>query len=208
LLIANPMVFMLWGMPDKWRRSTGQAIGKGLHRESRWRHGFRQITNPAAAWFLWVIVLIGWHDPNLYNAALRHEWIHNLEHITFFLAAMLFWWHVTGAGPRIHKQFGLIGRIALVVAAIPPGMLLGVALAFSTGVIYTYYEAVPRLWGIDVLADQQMSGFIMWVPGSMMYIVATLILVFRLLSIEEHKPPLPTSVWASKEAARAPGVKK
>jgi putative membrane protein len=184
LLMANPMPFVLWGLPTLWRRKVGQVIGRALHRESALGKGIRRATGPGLVWLIWVISVIGWHDPSLYNAALRQEWVHNLEHLTFFLASMLFWWHVTGAGPRIHKQFGLLGRIGLVIAAVPPNMLTGVVLAFAPDVIYTYYASVPRLWGIDLLADQQLGGLIMWVPGSMMFIVAALVLIFRFLQGE------------------------
>lgn len=208
LLVANPMPFLLWGLPGRWRLRVGSVLGRGLHRDASVRRALRTATNPGVVWLIWVIVLIGWHDPNMYNAALENEWIHDLEHITFFLASMLFWWHVTGAGPRIHKQFGLIGRTALVVSAIPPNMLTGLVLALATTVIYSYYTAVPRLWGMSALADQQIGGFIMWVPGSMMYIVAALVLIYRILDREDRKPIMPEAKWGSKEAIAAPEMKK
>jgi cytochrome c oxidase assembly factor CtaG len=116
----------------------------------------------------------------------------------------LFWWRVTGAGPRIHKQASLLGRIAFVIGAIPPNMLTGVVLAFASEPIYTYYLAVPRLWNLSVMADQQIGGVIMWVPGSMMYIIAALILISRLLDNEDKKPVLPEKRWGSDEAVAAP----
>jgi cytochrome c oxidase assembly factor CtaG len=195
LLIASPLPFILWGLPDRWRLGVGGVLGKGLHRDSRFRRGLRTATNPGMVWLIWVIVLIGWHDPALYNLALEVEWVHDLEHISFFLASMLLYWHITGAGPRIHKQFSLVGRTALTVAAIPPNMFLGLVLALATGVIYSHYLNVPRIWGIDALADQQISGFIMWVPGSMMHIVAALFLIYRILDKEEQKPAMPVSTW-------------
>lgn len=199
ILIASPLPFMLWGLPDRWRLGVGGLIGRALHRDSRSRRFLRTATNPGLVWLIWVIVLVGWHDPTLYNLALEVEWVHDLEHITFFLASMLLYWHITGAGPRIHKQFGLMGRVALTVAAIPANMLLGVALALATSVIYAHYLNVPRIWGIDALTDQQISGFIMWVPGSMMHIVAALILVYRILDKEEQKPEMPVTAWGRKE---------
>ncbi len=207
LLIANPLPFLLWGLPYRWRLKAGRVLGRGLHRDASLRRVLRAATNPGGVWLIWVIVLIGWHDPTMYNAALEHAWVHDVEHITFFLASMLFSWHVTGAGPRIHKQFGLIGRTALVISAIPPNMLTGLVLAMATTVIYSYYTAVPRLWGITALADQQIGGFIMWVPGSMMYIVAALILVYRIVDREDHKPIMPETKWGSEEVIAAPGVK-
>lgn len=208
LLIANPMPFVLWGLPTGMRRSVGRVFSHALHRESRFRRWLRTLTQPGIVWMLWVISLIGWHDPGMYNAALRYEWLHDVEHLTFFIPSVLLWWHLTGAGPRVHKQFGLLGRIGLVISVVPPNMMTGIVLSFAEQGYYSYYENVPRLWGFDVLMDQQLGGLIMWVPGSMMYIVAALVLIGRFLSQEDRKRPLPKSEWATQEVAGAPGFEQ
>ena len=208
LLLANPMPFMLWGLPGKWRLKIGRGLSRLLNGKSIFRHYLRKATTPGIVWMFWLVSIIGWHDPNAYNAALSSDLVHDLEHLTFFLGGMLFWWHVTGAGPRIHKQFGLIGRIAFALSAVPPNMLTGAVIAFATEPIYTYYNNVPRLMGLSVLEDQQLGGVIMWVPGSMMYIIAALVLISRLLQGESRKPPLPEAEWSSDEALIAPGLEK
>ena len=175
LLVANPMPFILWGLPRPLRLGVGRGLSKLLHKQSPFRNTLRTITTPGVVWLIWVVSVLGWHDPNAYNAALTYSWVHDIEHLFFFWAGMLFWWHVTGAGPRIHKQFGVMGRIAFVLGGVPPNMFTGIWLAFSRDVVYTYYMAVPRLWNISVMTDQQIGGIIMWIPGSMMYILACLI---------------------------------
>lgn len=208
LLIANPMPFILWGMPDRLRLGSGRFLSTLLHKGAPFRRGLLSVTHPGVLWLVWVIALIGWHDPALYNAALRREWVHDLEHWSFFLASMLFWWNVTGAGPRIHKQLSLLGRIVLVIAAVPPNMALGVFLSFAQQPIYTYYESVPRLWGMSLMTDQQIGGVIMWIPGSMMYFIAAFILIFQYLGGEEQKPAMPEKRWATEESLVAPGLEK
>ena len=187
LLIANPMPFLLWGLPPVWRKSVGRGLSKLLHRKSGFRQGVRSATAPGIVWLVWVISVFGWHDPQAYQAAIRLEWLHDVEHLSFFISSMTFWWLVTGAGPHIHKQMGLWGRIAFVLIAVPPNMALGAVLAFVGRAVYPYYEAVPRLWGLTAVTDQQIGGVIMWIPGSMMFIFAALILVAREFSREEGK---------------------
>jgi cytochrome c oxidase assembly factor CtaG len=206
LMLANPLPFILWGLPQPWRRAAGGWLSSALHRESRFRRLLRSATGPGTVWLLYVIFLLGWHDPNLYNAALRNQFVHDVEHLTFFLPAMLYWWHVVGAGPRIHRQFSMPGRIAYNIAAIPPTMFTGIAIAFAEQPIYSYYLSVPRPWSLDVLSDQRISGVIMWIPGSMMYMIAVLLLAARWLRGEENKPPLPVAKWATDERMAAPGL--
>ena len=177
-----------------------------LARRSRFRHLLQETTKPGLVWLYFLIVYWGWHDPNLYDLALRSPFFHDLEHITFLGTAMLFWWQVIGAGPKIRRPFNPLVRAGFVISAIPPTMMAGIAISFASEPLYPHYELMPRLWGFSVMEDQQLAGVIMWVVGSMMYIVAALILVARWLSEEEAKPALPESAWATEEALIAPGI--
>lgn len=206
LLLPNPMPYLLWGLPARWRLVVGGALNSVLNKGSIVGGALRRVTSPAAVWFIMIVFIIGWHDPNMYNAALRSEFVHDLEHITMFVAGMLFWWTVTGAGPRLHKNLSRPAKIIFVLAAIPPNMALGATLAFAQQPIYTFYSDMPRLWGISVLDDQRLSGVIMWIPGSMMYFMAALVLMFIILSGEGRKPVLEDKPWLSDEALAAPGV--
>lgn len=204
LLLANPFPFMMWGLPENLRRRVAGLF----RRRAAFRRGLRAVTSAGLAWMIFVAVFVGWHDPRAYNLALQYDWVHDLEHLTFFGSAVLFWWHVTQAGPRLHRRFSAGARIGYLLAAVPVNIAAGAFIAFSGEPIYTYYTTVPRLWGLTVMQDQMLGGVIMWVPGSMMYIVGALILIGRLLQLEENKPALPESEWATDEAMIAPGWKK
>lgn len=204
LLLANPLPFMLWGLPLPAR----QKVARLLAPNAGFRQGVRAVTPPGVVWMAFIAVFLGWHDPNAYNAALRFDWVHDLEHLTFFGAALLFWWHVTGVGPRFHKRFGRMARIAYVLVTVPVNMLTGVAITFSARPIYTYYTTVPRPGSLTVIEDQMLGGLIMWIPGSMMYLVAALVLVAGLVQNQARKPPLPAAPWPASEAIPAPGWKQ
>ena len=204
LLIAAPFPFVLWGLPAR----TRGMIARLFNPTSPFRQGLRHLTPPGLVWILFIAVFLGWHDPNAYNAALQSELLHDLEHLTFFGTAILFWWHVTRVGPRIHGRFPPSARIAYVLITIPINMLTGVVIAFSTTPLYTYYTTVPRIGGITVMQDQMLGGIIMWIPGSMMYIIAALVLIASIVQVEADKQPLPESAWASDENMMAPGWKK
>jgi cytochrome c oxidase assembly factor CtaG len=204
ILLANPMPFSLWGLPKEARRTVGGWFSRG----SRLRGVLKSTTGAGFVWLAYVIVIWGWHDPNAYNLALENSLVHDIEHITFLLVSMLFWWHIIGAGPRIHRSLSPAARFGFTLSAIPPIMIAGVAIVFAIEPIYPYYAALPRLWGISTLQDQRIAGIIMWVPGSMMYMIAALILVARWLQTEETKPWLPEESWATDEALAAPGIEK
>jgi putative membrane protein len=187
LLIANPMPIMIWGLPAGLRLEFGRL----LRPDAAFRRALRALTSPGLVWLYFVAALVGWHDPGAYNATLQSELVHDLEHLSFFGTAMLFWWHIIGAAPRIHKRLSPGVRLGYVISVIPPNMLTGVAISFASEPIYTYYTTVPRLWGMTVLQDQMLGGILMWIPGSMMYLVAALVLVAQVIRAEEGRQPLP-----------------
>lgn len=173
LLLACPFPIILWGMPKEARR----VVAGFFTQNALFRTGLALITKPAFAWMAFFAIYLGWHEPEAYNLALRRDWVHDIEHITFFGSAMLFWWHALDAAPHIHKRMPAWGRGAFLFAAVPPNMLTGVFIAFGSQPIYTYYESVPRIWGFTVMQDQQLGGAIMWIPGSMMFLIAGLLVM-------------------------------
>jgi cytochrome c oxidase assembly factor CtaG len=180
LLLAQPFPLLLWGLPRPRRR----RIGSWFARKSAVRFWLTRLTRPWWVWLASMVILWGWHIPAAYEAALRSDFVHDLEHLSFFGSGMLFWWSVTAVGPRLQGQAGRGTRIVLLLATVPINVLLSMLIALADQPIYPYYTTVPRLWGLTVLQDQMLGGAIMWVPGSMMYVVAATILLFRLFQIE------------------------
>jgi putative membrane protein len=195
LWLASPLPFVMWGLPTVARRQ----VGEWLRPHSPFRRRLRALTPPGITWMLFVAAILGWHDPGAYQAALKDELIHDVEHLSFFVSAVLFWWHVIYAPPQVHKRLSRGARIAYVLSAVPPNMAAGATIAFSGQPIYTYYVGVPRLWGMSVMQDQMLGGIIMWIPGSMMYIVAALVLIARWLQAEEQKTSLAEDEWTVPE---------
>lgn len=201
LLLANPLPFVMWGLPASLRR----AIGSVLVPKGAVRRALLAVTPPAVLWLIYACTILLWHDPYAYSLAQGDSFVHDMEHITFFVASILFWWHITGAGPRIHRPMARWKKILFLLGAVPANMLTGITIAFATTPLYAHYVAMPRLFNISVLGDQQLGGTIMWIQGSEMYIIATLVLVSRMLGQEARKQPLPEGQWDTAEALKAPG---
>jgi putative membrane protein len=178
--LGNPFPFFIWGLPQ------GRAIGLALLSRPAPFRALLQRLPAGATLILSVVLLWAWHDPAAYNAALRLGWVHDMQHLTFFLPAMLFWWKVSGAAPHLHGGLAAQGRIALLIGMAIANAIPGAVIALSPAVIYDYYLAVPRLWGLSAHQDQMIGGILMWIPGTMMYLLAALIILGRLLAKDER----------------------
>lgn len=210
--LGNPFPIGVWGLPMRARRALTNVFADS----SPVRPVLAAATQPFVAWMLFIFIYIGWHDPGAYNLALTNRRVHDIQHMTFFVAAMLFWWHIVGAAPRLHKSVSAWVAIFMLMAAIPFDAITGFVIANSDSVIYTYYESVPRIWGFSVLQDQEVGGVIMWIPGSQMLFMAAGIVLGMMFRRDRKRrseadlPDLPVSgaLAVADEALIAPGLEQ
>ncbi|MGH7416484.1 MAG: cytochrome c oxidase assembly protein, partial [Candidatus Rokuibacteriota bacterium] len=135
----------------------------------------------------YMVVLVGWHLPVAFQAALADPLIHDAQHVSFFLAGVLFWWPVVNPAPRVrgHVSYGL--RIVYVLAALILPMVPVMSLVLVDRILYPHYESVPRLWGLTALQDQQTGWVCMAVIDNLVYGIAFFTLLSRAFRREERQ---------------------
>ena len=172
LVLGRPLVAALWSVPVSWRRAAGRwASGEPV------RTAWRTLTRPVVAWTLHAAAIWGWHAPRLYDAALRSEALHALQHGTFLGTALLFWWALIH-GHAARRRYGLAVLYLFTTALHTTA--LGALLTLASGPLYPAYGSA-QAWGLSPLQDQQLAGLIMWVPGGLAYLSAALILMLAWL---------------------------
>ncbi|HEY0884066.1 MAG TPA: cytochrome c oxidase assembly protein [Ramlibacter sp.] len=180
LVLGRPLAAWTWALAPSQRRRVGAA--------TRWRWlaaAWCGITRPVTAWMLHAVALWAWHVPVLFEAALHHEAVHVLQHTTFLGTALLFWWAVLGGDPRSPR--GGFALAYLFTTMMHTGTL-GALLTFAPTVWYPAYEQAGGAFGLTPVEDQQLGGLIMWVPGGIVYVIAGLALVGRLLARPDVTP--------------------
>jgi len=177
LLLGNPIMPLLRGLP---RSFSHDGLGPFLRWDLLNAIG-RFLTHPAISWFAMVLPLCAWHIPAAYDVALRDPAWHKVEHASFFLGALLFWWPVVRPHPsRVAWPLWILPLYLL--AADLVNTALGAFLTFSERVLYTPYVELAGSSRTDALADQVLAGVIMWVPGSLLYLGPAVFIAVQLLS--------------------------
>jgi cytochrome c oxidase assembly factor CtaG len=191
--MAQHMLLMMAAPPLLWLGAPLLPVLRGLPRPVRvyWaaplvsapplRRLFGRLTHPLAALPIFVAVSWGWHVPAAYDLALRSAGWHYLEHVCFLGAALLFWYPVVRPYPSRPRWSPWLLLPYLVLADLSNTALCAV-LTFSDRVLYPYYAEVPRLGGLSVLDDQSAAGLLMWVPGSLAFLLLLAGIGVRLLS--------------------------
>jgi putative membrane protein len=168
LVLGRPLIAFMWALPLVWSRRIGNWA-----RINWFQKTWYALTIPLVAWIVHAVALWMWHIPVLFEAVLHSEWIHTLQHLSFLLSALLFWWAL------IHGRRGWMGYGAAVLYVFTTSIhsgLLGALLTFSRSVWYPSYVGLTTSWGLTPLEDQQLGGLIMWIPAGVLYAIAGLAL--------------------------------
>jgi putative membrane protein len=149
MLVIAPLWALARPLPQ-WRALCGpllQPLWRGLLRLGRYPVPLAMLHGA----LIWI-----WHTPSLYILALENLWWHMLEHASFLFSAWLFWLACLRATPRQVPH----ALLALLLTLMHTG-LLGALLTFGTRSFYGENRDI---------ADQQLAGLLMWVPGGLIYL--------------------------------------
>jgi cytochrome c oxidase assembly factor CtaG len=148
----------------------------------------RVLGQPALAWIIGIGTVWLWHAPGMYNAALASEDFHIVEHLCFLVASTMFWWPVIAPLPE-RRRLPAWAAAGYLAAGALANSVLGIVLTFSPPGIYPAYlhphdtlGLLPLIrddWGLTPVGDQRLGGGLMWMLGSLVYLLAIVLTVAR-----------------------------
>ena len=159
---------------------------------------------PAVSFLIANVIMVAWHLPVLYNAALENSTIHGLQHQAFLISGIFSWWAIIAPNPRWDTISPLIKGFLLFAAGLP-GMVVGAMITLAEPGVYSFYDTAPRLWGFSLQDDQELAGGMMWALVPLVYLGALSVVFLRYASREQAKD-LATSPQRSPEGAQAPST--
>jgi len=174
LLLGLPVVPLLRGLPAFVLRFVAPVMrSPALRRLGHW------LITPLVAWLLMNISFLGWHVPAAYDFALEHENWHVMEHISFLASSILLWWCLIRPWPtRNHAPSWSL--LFYLVSADLVHTMLSAFLAFCDRPVYVFYLDHPNPFGVSPLQDQVLGAVIMWVFGSLAFLIPALVIAVRL----------------------------
>jgi putative membrane protein len=138
----------------------------------------RWLAHPLVALPLWTLNLYVWHVPYLYEAAVRNDAVHALEHVSFFTAGALMWAAVIEVLPG-PAWFGTGAKLGYIVAVRLLETVLANVFIWAGSPIYGVYDDGSELYGISPLRDQGLAGTVMMIEGSLVTLGAIAWLFLR-----------------------------
>ena len=106
--------------------------------------------------------MVAWHLPAVYAAVWASDSLYWAMQAAMLLPAWAFWSAILTRDMTAEDAM----RRALLVGGLAGIMgLIGALLTFAPGILYLQHIDGAAAWGVGALADQQLAGLLMWVPG-------------------------------------------
>src|SRR2546423_13612833 len=155
MILGRPQIPAVWALPESARKTVAAIVNQDAF-ETIWRF----LSSGFVAFVIHAIALWIWHIPVLFEATLKNDAIHALQHASFFGTALLFWWAIIYSS--LDWKSSAAGVLYLFTTSLHSG-ILGALLTFTKRVWYPAYSGSTAVWGLTPLEDQQLGGLIMWV---------------------------------------------
>jgi putative membrane protein len=167
LVAGRPIGVLLWGLPKSLRSWVTHAA-----RHEAVRSCWTWLVRPLNATLIHGVAIWAWHVPGLFDAAVTNLLLHRLQHLSFLVSALLFWYSLFRISTRGEALWHLFFTMLHT-------SLLGALLAVAPRVLYVAQTAHSQAWGLTPLEDQQLAGIFMWVPAGTVYAGAALYFAAR-----------------------------
>jgi putative membrane protein len=202
LRLVAPLVFVLARPWPVLRAALPRSARRAL-RDLGARPAPRAIAHLATRLPVAFVVLIGWfylwQSPALHNASLSSAGLTFVAHLGMGASGVLFFSVVlNGRGVPDPGTHGL--RVLSLIGVILSNILLGSLTTLKERVIYTGYDQPDRLWGMAALTDETIGGYTIWVPSSMVIIIAILF-AFHSWNAAEVRHWQNRHVWSGSNSA-------
>jgi cytochrome c oxidase assembly factor CtaG/cytochrome c2 len=190
IVIGRPALAFLWAFAPAQRKWLG-----GVWVSGRLARVIEFLMRPVLVWVIFAGVFIFWHIPRPYTWALRHELIHDFEHLSFFISALMFWTIVIEPSGRRRIDYGTT-ILFVATMAIMSG-LPGALMILTTRPFYLAHAHTVGHWGLTLLQDQQLAGLVMWIPAGFVYVAAIAWLFIRWLDESERRTAVVRNITSS-----------
>lgn len=195
IALSAPQAMLISGLPSVLRRGAlAPFAGSGALQRI-----FRLLTNATAVTVLFIAALYFWQYPPYHNAAILNDGMHYTMHITMLAAGLLFWWRIFDMRPP-PMGFSYGTRLMMLWIVTLSQIGLGAYTTLKSEVLYPAYGVAGRLFGMNPLTDELIGGFIIWVPSSMMCLLAA-ILVIHLWGVHETRADEKRLAWSASNSA-------
>ena len=146
----------------------------------------RILLDPFTATLMYMASLLLWLWPSVHFDVMLSDWLYRTMNWSVVLCDLPFWWLVLDPRPWPLARLKPRWRVLMLAIVMLPMMVVGAVLSLSTHDLYTVYEICGRFLPISPVADQQLGGLVIWIPGAFVIGIVFLVVLARMLGHERQ----------------------
>ncbi|CAM2193803.1 putative membrane protein [Paraburkholderia kururiensis] len=172
IALAYPGAALRAGIPFAWR----QRFVRPALAARPVRAVVDVLMHPVVAVVLFVGLIYFWLLSPIHFMAMLDWRLYRVMNWSMVIDGLMFWWLVLDSRPAPPARLSPGRRVLIVIAAIPPQIVLGAFIFFSPRELYPIYSICGRAFTwLSPLRDQQIGGLLLWIPGSMMSVLGAVL---------------------------------
>jgi putative membrane protein len=145
----------------------------------------RVLAFPVVSWTVFAAVMWGTHFSPLFERSLEEPFIHDLEHLLYLTAGLLFWWPAVALDPAPWRMPHPV-RAMYLFLQMPQNTFLALAIYSASAPLYARYANLRLSWAPSPLDDQRLAGGLMWIVGDLVFVTAIVLVVAGWMRSEER----------------------
>lgn len=202
LALAYPGAALRAGIPFAWR----QRFVRPALAARPVRAVVDVVMHPVVAVVLFVGLIYFWLLSPIHFMAMLDWRLYRVMNWSMVIDGLMFWWLVLDSRPAPPARLSPGRRVLVVIAAIPPQIVLGAFIFFSPRELYPIYSICGRAFTwLSPLRDQQIGGLLLWIPGSMMSVIGAVLALRHWMRLSARARRREERVGTTPVAARHDG---
>jgi putative copper resistance protein D len=191
LIAGRPIVLLLHASRNPLHRWTKAVIRSRV---------VTALTCPPVAAVIYTATIVGTHLTGFMGVTLRHETVHDAEHLLYLVAGYLYFLPLLGSEP-IRWKMSFPTRFLMLAMSMPVDTFVGVVLMQARHELFPEYADVHRTWGPSLVGDLHAGGAIMWVGGDAIMFVLVLCVFVNFLRDKRAHGSMGTWLEGARSAA-------
>lgn len=177
IMLAAPAALLVAGLPARWRkRFPVEGDDPFFMDDEPPRGALAILRRPALVTILFIGIFGFWQIPACLDAAVLHPALAVVMVLTLTASGLLFWWRALDPrSPPLGPGYG--ARLSMLLFATLTQIGLGAYLTVKETVLYPAFDVAGRLLHEHALSDETLGGAVIWVPGSIICVLAAIAII-------------------------------
>ncbi len=182
-MVAPPLILLGAPLILAFRASgpRGKRILRAIYRS----RAVAVLTFPVTTWVTFAVVTYLWQFTPLTELAARNWFARDIQHLSLLFVGLLFWYPALAVDPMRWRLPYPLRALYVLVEMAHKALFGGMFLSMNQA-MHSEFAARAPAWAPSPITDQRMAILILWIGGSLIFLVGLISIVSGWIRYEER----------------------